>query len=125
MTQAIDMPHRSRVLLLAPVGRDAELARTVLDRAGIESRVSTQLDDLQQGLVNGAGAALIAEEAVIGRDIRELLDWIANQPSWSDFPFIVLLEPGASTENGSQERAALQRSGNLTLLERPVGTATL
>jgi hypothetical protein len=50
---------------------------------------------------------------------------MAQQPSWSDFPFIVLLEPGASAEALGQEREALQQSGYLTLLERPVGTATL
>ena len=50
---------------------------------------------------------------------------MAQQPSWSDFPFIVLLEPGASAEAVGQERDALQQSGNLTLLERPVGAATL
>lgn len=119
------MADRSRVLLLAPVGRDAALTQTVLGRAGIESVACSRLDELQRHLADGAGAALITEEAVIGRDLRELLDWIAGQPSWSDFPFIVLLEPGASAESSTQERDTLQQSGNLTLLERPVGTATL
>jgi PAS domain S-box-containing protein len=125
MTQAGEAVNRSRVLLLVPVGRDAALTRGVLAHAGIESLVCSHLDDLQRNLTEGAGAAIIAEEAMTGRDIRNLLDWIAHQPSWSDFPLIVVLEPGASAEDGSQERAALQRSGNLTLLERPVGTATL
>ena len=125
MKQATEAANRSRVLLLAPVGRDAALTRSVLDRAGIESLACSRLDQLRRKLVEGAGAALITEEAVTGRDLRGLVEWITRQPSWSDFPFIVLLEPGASAETGSQEREALQQSGNLTLLERPVGTATL
>jgi hypothetical protein len=44
------------------------------------------------------------EEALIGRDTSGLVEWVAQQPSWSDFPFIVLLEPGASAEAVSQER---------------------
>jgi PAS domain S-box-containing protein len=116
---------RSRVLILAPVGRDAALTRAVLDRAGIDSQVCSNLDELQRNLAEGAGAAVITEEAVIGRDLSGLVEWIAQQPSWSDFPFIVLLEPGASAEGGGRECDALQWSGNLTLLERPVGTATL
>ena len=116
---------RSRVLILAPVGRDSALTQSLLRRAAIESHVCSSLADLQPNLVEGAGAGVIAEEALIGQDISELVAWIGQQPSWSDFPFIILLEPGASAESGGQERDVLQRGGNLTLLERPVGTATL
>jgi len=125
------MPHeaetaiRSRVLILTPVGRDAALTRSVLERAGIETDICGSLSDLQQNLDEGAGAAVIAEEALSEQDIGKLTEWIAKQPSWSDFPFILLLEPGASAENGGPERDTLQESGNLTLIERPVGTATL
>jgi PAS domain S-box-containing protein len=125
MTYTGDEASSSRVLILAPVGRDAALTRSVLDRAGVESLVCSDLEDLQQNLAEGAGAAAITEEALIGRDMSGLVEWIVQQPSWSDFPFVVLLEPGTSAETGGPERGALQQSGNLTLLERPVGTATL
>ncbi|HMD64119.1 MAG TPA: ATP-binding protein [Stellaceae bacterium] len=125
MMSTDEVASRSRVLILAPVGRDASLTRSLLDRAGIESLGCTDLDDLQRNLVAGAGAAVITEEALIGRDMSGLVEWIAQQPSWSDFPFVVLLELGASAEAVGQERDALLQSGNLTLLERPVGTATL
>jgi PAS domain S-box-containing protein len=125
------MPHvgdtalRSRVLVLAPVGRDAVLTETLLRRADIDAHICSSLCELQTCLTQGPGAAVVTEEAVTGQDLRELIGWIAQQPSWSDFPFILLLEPGVSAESGGQERDALQQSGNLTLLERPVGTATL
>jgi PAS domain S-box-containing protein len=125
MTYTGEAASSSRVLILAPVGRDAALTRSVLDRAGVESLVCSDLEDLQQNLAEGAGAAAITEEALIGRDMSGLVEWIVQQPSWSDFPFVVLLEPGTSAETGGPERGALQQSGNLTLLERPVGTATL
>jgi PAS domain S-box-containing protein len=126
MTMSTDEAvFRSRVLILAPVGRDTALTRSLLDRAGVETLGCSNLDDLQQNLLEGAGAAVITEEALIGRDTSGLVGWVAQQPSWSDFPFIVLLEPGASAEAVGQERDALQQSGNLTLLERPVGAATL
>ena len=125
MMSTDDAVFRSRVLILAPVGRDAALTRSFLNRAGVESLGCSNLDDLQRNLFEGAGAAVITEEALIGRDTSGLVEWVAQQPSWSDFPFIVLLEPGASAEAVSQERDALQQSGNLTLLERPVGAATL
>ena len=84
---------RSRVLILAPVGRDTALTRSLLDRAGVETLGCSNLVDLQQNLLEGAGAAVITEEALIGRDTSGLVGWVAQQPSWSDFPFIVLLEP--------------------------------
>ena len=116
---------RSRVLILAPVGRDAALTKSLLSRAGSDSHICSSLRDLKSNLTKGAGAAIIAEEALIGQNIGNLAGWITQQPSWSDFPFIILLEPGASAESGGRERQILQGSGNLTLLERPVGTATL
>ena len=125
MTRTAEAALRSRVLILAPVGRDAALTRSVLDRGGVESLVCSSLAELQRNLVEGAGAAVITEEALIGRVITGLVEWIERQPSWSDFPFIILLEPGASAEGGGVERDALLRTGNLTLLERPVATATL
>jgi PAS domain S-box-containing protein len=125
MTHMDEAAFRSRVLILAPVGRDAVLTAALLDRGGAESVICSELHELQRNLVEGAGAAVITEEALIGQDITGLVEWVAHQPSWSDFPFIVLLEPGASAEACSRERDALQQSGNLTLLERPVGTATL
>jgi PAS domain S-box-containing protein len=125
MPHANDAALRSRVLILAPVGRDAVLTKTLLRRADIDTQICASLGEFQTCLTQGAGAALLTEEALAGQDLRELIGWIAQQPSWSDFPFILLLEPGVSAESGGQERDVLQQSGNLTLLERPVGTATL
>jgi PAS domain S-box-containing protein len=125
MPRADDAAFRSRVLILAPIGRDAVLTAGLLKRDGITSSICASLGELQTSLAEGAGAVIVAEEALIGQDISGLAGWIARQPSWSDFPFILLLERGSSAESGGQERDALQQSGNLTLLERPVGAATL
>src|SRR5438270_5171315 len=89
---------RSRVLIVAPVGRVAALSEALLKRGGVESVVCSDLHELQRNLVEGAGAAVITEEALIGQDITGLVEYVAHQPSWSDFPFIVLLQPGASAE---------------------------
>ena len=58
---------------------------------------------------------MVTEEVLIGREVRGLTEWIAQQPSWSDFPFILLLAPGTSAEASAPERDALQAAGNLTL----------
>ena len=47
-----------RILIFAPVGRTAELARQTLDRAGLASAVCAGMDELCAALREGAGARL-------------------------------------------------------------------
>src|SRR5260370_26291438 len=79
---------RSRVLILAPVGRDAVLAGSLLDRGGVESAGCSDLHELQRNLVESAGAAVITEEALIGQDISGLVEWVAHQPSCRISPLL-------------------------------------
>ena len=115
-----------RVLILAPRGRDAGLAAEVLARAGMTCRVCADLADLVQAAVEGAGAALVTEEA-LGDDDGEgaLLRWVAGQPLWSDFPFIVLTAPRGDLAQGTRAPAWFDGIGNVVLLERPLGAAGL
>ncbi len=111
----------TRVLILAPIGRDAELARSLLEREDLSAEVCPDLGDLISRLEAGAGTAVIADEALNGR-ISLLHEWVESQPAWSDFPFIVLTGGKALP----QERFALmQPLGNITLLERPLRSITL
>ena len=89
MTHMDEAAFRSRMMILAPVGRDAALTGSLLDRGGVKSVVCSDLHGLERNLVEGAGAAVITEEALIGQDISGLVEWVAHQPSWSDFPFII------------------------------------
>ena len=66
MTHSGEADFRSRVLILAPLARDAALTGSVLDRGGVKSVVCSDLLELQRNLVEGAGAAVITEEALIG-----------------------------------------------------------
>ena len=75
MTHMGEAAFRSRVLILAPVGRDAVLTGSLLDRGGVKSAVCSDLHELERKLVEGAGAAVITEEALIGQDIRGLVEW--------------------------------------------------
>jgi signal transduction histidine kinase len=111
----------TRVLILAPIGRDAELARSLLEREDLSAEVCPDLGELISRLEAGAGTAVIADEALNGR-ISFLHNWVQAQPAWSDFPFIILTGGKALP----QERFALmQPLGNITLLERPLRSITL
>lgn len=114
------------VLILAPRGRDAGLAAGILARAGMTCRVCADLADLAQAAAEGAGAALVTEEALEGDDDEGvLLRWVTAQPPWSDLPFVVLTAPCGDIAQGARAPAWFDGIGNVVLLERPLGAAGL
>lgn len=111
--------------MLAPGGRDAQVAAAMLQDAGIRSIICKSLDDVVEGLVRGAGFALLTEEALNGVDLRALNAWIEGQPEWSDFPFILLTRRGGGLERNPAAGRYLETLGNVTFLERPFHPTTL
>jgi signal transduction histidine kinase/ActR/RegA family two-component response regulator len=119
------IPHLSeRGLILAPLGRDADVAAQMLKEARIRSVICHSLADLVEGLTHGAGFAVVTEEALRTADLHPLADWIGAQPEWSDFPFILLTMRGGIERNPSAMRL-LRTLGNVTFLERPFHPTTL
>jgi signal transduction histidine kinase len=113
-----------RVLILAPFGRDAEVIAEVLQKDQRVCESCRDADTLAEALDHGAGAALIAEEALAGERALRLFGWLDNQPAWSDFPFILLAASsvGHRSAHGLQ---TLERLGNVVVLERPLNSETL
>ncbi|MGA0600732.1 response regulator [Caulobacter sp. KR2-114] len=96
----------------------------LLSRLGHESVTCRPGGGLAEGLAHGAGAALVTEESLAETDLEKLEAWLADQPPWSDFPFIIL----ATKRSGRRPEAALrviERLGNVVLLERPLHRETL
>jgi two-component system, sensor histidine kinase len=111
-----------RVLVLAPTGKDADLARSVLERAGMECLCCRDLDHACEELEAGAGALLLPEEAVEQDRKSCLVEWLSRQPPWSDLPLLVLARPGADS---SAVREAMDLLGNVMVLERPTRVSAL
>ncbi len=114
-----------RILLLAPVGRDAQAAAQHLRDANLNSLICSDLDGLERRLQEGAAAAVVTEEALYNRDRSPLERWVAKQPPWSDFPFIILTARGTSPAAHAYRLRLLDSLGNVTLLERPLNAVTL
>ena len=110
-----------RLLILAPIGKDAALMEAALRRDGVACAVCRDLDALIAGLERGAAALVLAEEALDADDVR-LAGAVARQPPWSDLPVLLLTRQGA---NSAAVAGALESLGNVTLLERPVRAAAL
>ncbi len=117
-------PSDRQVLVLAPVGRDAELAGRALAAAGIEPRVCPDPEALVACLQAGAGAAVLTEEALTLALVARLAEQFEHQPQWSDLPLVLLL----SREHLSSRAGGLDPLGrrpNLVLLERPTSGRVL
>ena len=118
-------PNSERILILAPHGRDAEVASQLLQEAGWATRICSDLANLCLELSNGAATAVIVEEAVATADLTCLAEWIRTQPTWSDFPIIILTgHEDAPGRNALADRLQ-QLLGNVSFLERPFHPSTL
>jgi signal transduction histidine kinase/ActR/RegA family two-component response regulator len=113
-----------RVLLLALRGRDAQVTEQLLSRQGHACRACASVAELTDELAKGAGLALVTEESFASTDHEGLASWLAGQPPWSDFPFVML----ATKRSGRRPPEALrmlEQLGNVIVLERPIHGETL
>jgi PAS domain S-box-containing protein len=115
---------QARVLILAPTGRDAAAAAEQLAAAGLHVEVCNDLPGMIEKLSEGAGVAVIAEEAFRTR-LMELADWVARQPPWSDFPFVVLTSRHIYPKEDALRARLLGTLGNVSLMERPLSSVSL
>jgi signal transduction histidine kinase/CheY-like chemotaxis protein len=113
-----------RALVLAPHGRDAEVACAMLIEAGIVGEIVESLPRLLGELNRGAGFAVLTEESLRTADLHPLAAWIGTQPEWSDFPFILLTARGGGLERNPIAGRLLRVLGNVTFLERPFHPTT-
>ena len=114
-----------RAVILAPTGRDAAVAAALIKEAGYYANICGDLAALIHEIEGGAGLAVIAEEAIKTADLRGLMRWLNEQPSWSDFPIVLLTHQGGGPERNPDAVRLGQVLGNVTFIERPFHPTTL
>ena len=113
-----------RVLIHAPRGRDAAVIQGVAGTAH-EVEVCAEWTDLMRCLRDVSAATILTEESLAQAELAQALSgWLAAQPSWSDYPFIVLATKQGGRRS-AQAVASLHSLGNVILLERPLNAETL
>lgn len=110
---------RNRLLILAPRGRDAQVAAGLFSRNEIDSLVCRDIAGLLDAIEAGSGAVMLTEEVLAGNDAGRLADWVATQPAWSDLPFIILAHAHRAPRS-RRELERLKALGSTVLLERPL-----
>ena len=112
-------------MVLAPTGRDATVATALIREAGYHADVCGDLAAMLHEIEVGAGLAVIADEAIKTADLRGLVRWLNDQPSWSDFPIVLLTRQGGGPERNPDAMRLGQVLGNVTFIERPFHPTTL
>lgn len=112
------------VLVLAPVGRDAELMCSQMGTSGIRCHPCSDIDDLCRRIPDGTGAVVLTEEALRPSTMPRFALTLAAQPAWSEIP-VVILTGAPSIEKHTRSFEAIGRHTNVTLVDRPVRIKTL
>ena len=107
-----------RVPIFAPTGRDAPLLCDVLDETQLHPVCCSRISEFCRTIAKGAGTAIVAEEALGGRNAGMLEETLAHQPAWSDLPIIILRKPRPT-------EAPYDLVPNATYMERPLRKAAL
>lgn len=118
-------PYSERALILAPHGRDAAIAADILKGEGIESEICQDIPALVRAIAQGAGFALVTNEAIRAEDLTDLFNWLSDQPPWSDFAFVLLTLRGGGIEHNPALARLSEILGNVVFLERPFHPGTL
>ncbi|WP_283190637.1 response regulator [Pseudomonas sp. PMCC200344] len=112
-----------RAIILAPLGRDSQIALMMLNEAGYDGVITRDLVALCSELVQGAGLLLISSEALLGGNLEPLFSLIEQQPAWSDLPIVLMTHHGGPEQNPASRYGP--QLGNVTFLERPFHPVTL
>jgi signal transduction histidine kinase/CheY-like chemotaxis protein len=117
--------HLLRVLVLAPIGRDAAASADLLQKEGIVACICENLSALGVGLALNTGAVFVAEEALFDADLTPIESWVAHQPPWSDLPFVLLTSHLDHPKIKFWRQTLAAKLQNVSLLERPLQPITL
>ena len=94
----------------------------VFARSDVPCFACQSAEDVIDQLNHGAGALLLADEALSPTFMKQLLRFLLDQPSWADLPVLVMSQRSVDSV---EIRQVIQQLGNVTILERPVHTVTL
>ncbi|MBX5147450.1 PAS domain-containing hybrid sensor histidine kinase/response regulator [Rhizobium lentis] len=116
---AIPNSGKPKALIYTPTGRDALVAVSLVNEAGVTAVTAPDLPMFAALLDDDVAFGVLTEEAVRSSDLKQVAAWISAQPSWSDLPFIVLTTRGGGPERNPAAARLSEVLANVTFLERP------
>lgn len=95
-----------------------------MSETGIPSRTVADIIAFSKALDDTTALAVVTEETLRSSDLKALADWVAEQPAWSDLPFVVLTRRGGDQERNPSAARLSEILGNVTFIERPFHATT-
>lgn len=113
-----------RVLVWAASEGQAADTSEDLRRSGFECTPCASPLTFCREVAAGAGAAIVADDALTAPSIARLARALGQQPAWSDLPVILLSQPEAPAETVALVERFVP-TANVTVLEWPARASTL
>ena len=120
-----DAVRDKTIIILAPTRNDAAIACATLAEAGLHAEPCQSIDALRSAIAAGAGAAIIAQEALTPPFLDMVAGTLSQQPPWSDLPIIILTQRDQRQTGAPFGSRDLDKLNGATFLERPFRMATL
>jgi signal transduction histidine kinase len=114
--------HGELALLVSPNATDAEFALGFLHAQGIDARSFPDLRSATEALDERSGCLVLIDHALVTEDLPALRRKLRQLPEWFDLPLILVARNAG--EFAGIVAQAFPRSGNVTLLERPLNPHT-
>ncbi|MEO6954721.1 MAG: ATP-binding protein [Polyangia bacterium] len=118
----MDGALESRLLVLAPTGRDGPLTCDLLQRSDLRALSCPDFPTLCSEIERGCAGIMLAEEVMRPATTIRLMQLLNAQDAWSDLPIIVFTGEGTTHPGLTRLLRAL---GNVTVLDRPVRPVTM
>ena len=113
-------PHAPRFLVIAPLGRDAELISGFLMKSGYSADRASHLHqagEIDPLLLLGV---VLTDEALLRGGLEALKRIVNEQPVWSDLPAILLTSGSTELSCAAVASRARTEVRSMILLDRPV-----
>ncbi len=119
-----DTEHDHRVLVFAPIGRDAALTYELLHRTAVHGFICGSVGHVVAELGKGAGTIILTEEALDDPGFPSLPAALDQQAAWSDIP-IILFAGNAQSSASLRTIGLAETLRNVTFIDRPIRIAAV
>ena len=117
--------ERAEIIIVAPLGRTADVARQMLESAGMPCVIYSGTTELAASLNDSAGVLLLLEEGLTTTTTPIINTFLTSQPVWSDLPVILFTGEEPTQFRYESTLALLGGRRNVSVLRRPVPAGTL
>ncbi len=117
------MSNELSILIRMANQADIRVISRLLEQHGLPYRVCPDSGTLGAEAAEGCGALLLEAEILTAAFVEDIEALLLNEPLWSELPVVLLVRK--SYGRRAQGKSLLDRIPNLTMIERPVSSASL